>query len=263
MARRKNNQVRASERDSRYDRKSFNGEQTFFTKDSKVVPMVSPVKSVRRTVKKQVELIPKTINQERYIMALMDENIDVVVVGGPAGTGKTYLAMLAAIKALKDGTCSRIVLTRPAVTVDDEDHGFLPGDLNQKMEPWTRPALDVLREFYTAEELQTMLEEQTIEISPLAYMRGRTFKDCWIVGDEMQNSSIAQCKMLLTRIGSGSKIILTGDREQSDKISDDCGLADLEDKLSKYDVPGMALCEFDMRDVQRHRLISHVLKLYK
>ena len=127
--------------------------------------------------KRQVHLLPKTLNQETYINLLTDPDKIIVFATGPAGTGKTMLAMLAGIKALKEGVINKIVLTRPAVGVDDEKHGFLPGDLNAKMEPWTRPLFDVLAEYYDQKEIARMLDEQMIEISPLAFMRGRTFKN--------------------------------------------------------------------------------------
>lgn len=212
--------------------------------------------------KKQIHLVPKSINQENYILALQNPDTDIVVVTGPAGTGKTYLAMLAAIDALRNKIVDRIVLTRPAVGVDDEKHGFLPGDLNSKMEPWTRPLLDVLREFYTVKEIEYMLQEQIVEIAPLAYMRGRTFKHSWIILDEAQNATPSQVKMLMTRIGVDSKIVITGDVEQTDRKKPDNGLMDLETRLVRKSIPGLELCKFDMRDVQRHSIIEHVIKLY-
>jgi phosphate starvation-inducible PhoH-like protein len=181
---------------------------------------------------------------------------------GPAGTGKTYLAMLAAVQALKKGACERIVLTRPAVGVEGESHGFLPGNLVAKMEPWTRPLLDVLREYYRPQDIVAMIEDQVVEISPLAFMRGRTFKNAWIIADEMQNATPAQCKMLMTRIGQDSRIVITGDIEQADRSTGDNGLLDLCQRLEKGGVSGIAVCELTARDVQRHAIIGSVLKLY-
>lgn len=212
---------------------------------------------------RHIELVPKSRGQEHYICSLLDPKQDIVVVYGPAGTGKTYIAMQAAIKQLKMGACERIILTRPAVGVDDEQHGFLPGDLNQKMEPWTRPLLDVLREYYSPRDIAKMLEEQTVEISPLAYMRGRSMKNAWIIADEMQNATPGQMKMLLTRIGVGSKIVVTGDVEQADRTSKDNGLLDLAERLKTQGVNGLALVALDKRDIQRHPIIDKILDVYR
>ena len=211
--------------------------------------------------RKHIELQPKSPNQENLITSLLDPQTNITVATGPAGTGKTYLAMLAAIKAFRDGTCERIVLTRPAVGVDDEKHGFLPGDLNSKMEPWTRPLFDVLREFYTKKEIARMLDEQTIEISPLAFMRGRTFKDAWIIADEMQNATPSQMKMLMTRIGENSKIVITGDVEQTDRTVHNNGLIDLCKRLETHR-DGLSVCYMNNRDIQRHPIIDTVLEIY-
>lgn len=210
-----------------------------------------------------IELIPKTRNQENLILNLLDPNQHIVVTSGPAGTGKTYLAMQAAVKALRSGEARRIILTRPAVGVEDEQHGFLPGNLVAKMEPWTRPLLDVLREYYRASDIAAMIDDGTIEISPLAYMRGRTFKNAWIIADEMQNATPAQMKMLLSRIGTGSKIIVTGDVEQADRARGDNGLLDLTHRLNLTSADGIAICELNGRDIQRHPIIGTVLKLYQ
>lgn len=211
--------------------------------------------------RQNIELLPKSRNQEQLILNLLDPHTSITVATGPAGTGKTYLAMLAAIKAYRDGACKRIILTRPAVGVDDEKHGFLPGDLNSKMEPWTRPLFDVLREFYSTKEIARMLEEQTIEISPLAFMRGRTFKDAWIIADEMQNATPGQMKMLMTRIGDNSKIVITGDVEQTDRTIHNNGLIDLCKRLETAR-SGLAVCYMSNQDIQRHPIIDTVLEIY-
>jgi len=211
--------------------------------------------------RKHIQLLPKTHNQEKLIQSLLDPYTSITVATGPAGTGKTYLAMLAAIKAFRDGLCERLVLTRPAVGVDDEKHGFLPGDLNRKMEPWTRPLFDVLREFYSTKEVARMIQEQTIEISPLAFMRGRTFKNAWIIADEMQNATPSQMKMLMTRIGENSKIVITGDVEQTDRTVQNNGLIDLCKRLQTQR-DGLTVCYMSNRDIQRHPIIDTVLDIY-
>jgi phosphate starvation-inducible protein PhoH and related proteins len=235
--------------------------RTFYTKESKTVIDFNQAQQKQKS-RKKVELLPKSVNQEKYILALTDYEQDIVVASGPAGTGKTYLAVLAAIQALRDGDCEKMVITRPAVAVDDEKHGFLPGDLNQKMEPWVKPLYDIITEFYSVNELQYMLAEQVIEIAPLGFCRGRTFKNSWIIVDESQNATPSQLKMLLTRIGEGSKIIITGDTEQTDRKSPENGLLDLTNRLKTCPVPGMVACEFDKRDIRRHKIIEHILNLY-
>lgn len=219
----------------------------------------------QQAVKKKnryIELRPKTQAQERLILSLLNPNNFITVAVGPAGTGKSYLAMLAALKALQSGSCERLVLTRPAVGVEDESHGFLPGTLIQKMEPWTRPLLDIMKEFYHPREIAAMIEDEIIEISPLAYMRGRTFKNAWIVADEIQNATPNQVKMLLTRIGENSKIVVTGDVEQTDRTINNNGLLDLCDKLKSHSVRGLDVCSLGSRDIQRHPIIDSVLEIY-
>jgi len=211
---------------------------------------------------KPIEIVPRSRNQESLVLALQSSDQHIVVTAGPAGTGKTYLAMLAAVKAYRAGEVDRIIVTRPAVGVEDEKHGFLPGDLNQKMDPWVRPLTDILREYYRQPDIQAMIEEQKIEIAPLAFMRGRTFKSAYIIADEMQNATPSQVKMLMTRIGEGSKIVITGDVEQADRNRGNNGLLDLCQRLQEGGVKGIAVCDLDNRDIQRHKIIDSVLRLY-
>jgi phosphate starvation-inducible PhoH-like protein len=173
------------------------------------------------------------------------------------------LAVVAAIKAFREGVIQKIVVTRPAVGVDEEEHGFLPGDLNEKMAPWTRPIFDVMKEYFSTKEIAMMLEDETIEISPLAYMRGRNFKDAWIIADEMQNASVNQMKMILTRLGENSRIVVTGDLNQTDKkFQHDNGLIDFLTKLNDSPRRSMGLTQFERKDVQRSKVVSEVLDLY-
>ena len=212
---------------------------------------------------RSVSLIPKSLNQEEYISLLTDESKYIVFATGPAGTGKTMLATLAGIKAYKEGKVQKIVLTRPAVGVDDEKHGFLPGNITAKMEPWTKPLFDIINEYYSPKDVARMLEEQTIEISPLAYMRGRTFKGSWIIADEMQNATPGQMKMLLTRLGDGSKIVVTGDTRQADRCDKDNGLLDFKGLVDSYQQSKyVAGVQFNSKDIARHPAVKEVLSIY-
>jgi phosphate starvation-inducible PhoH-like protein len=177
---------------------------------------------------------------------------------GPAGTGKTYIATKWAAMQLQNGTFDKIVISRPAVSVG-EKHGFLPGDLREKMEPWLMPILDVLGEVFDKTKLESYFKFGKIEIAPLAYMRGRTFKNAIILLDEAQNCTPDQIKMFLTRIGEGSKMIVTGDMKQSD-FKKDNGLSDFINRFQA--VEGIEIVEFDKSDIQRHHLISDILKMY-
>lgn len=234
-----------------------NSTQSFLV-DDKVVSFNQYVQQ-----RKSVALIPKSINQEDYIELLTDPSKSIVFATGPAGTGKTMLAVLAGIKAYKEGEVKKIVMTRPAVGVDDEKHGFLPGDINAKMEPWTRPLFDVFAEYYSPKEVARMIDEQIIEIAPLAFMRGRTFKDSWIVADEMQNATPGQMKMLLTRLGENSKIVVTGDTRQADRKELDNGLLDFKGLVAAYQHSKyVAGVEFANRDIMRHPAVKEVLHIY-
>lgn len=211
--------------------------------------------------KKNVVILPKNLAQEDYIALLDDNRTDVIFAIGPAGTGKTMIAVLAAIRALKNGECEKIVITRPAVSVD-EQHGFLPGSLVEKMAPWTRPIFDVIEEYYSPTEIEAMIKENIIEVAPLAYMRGRTFKNAYILFDEAQNSTPNQMKMILTRLGENSRIITTGDLNQHDRTFEENGLKDFLELLKSSSTGRIQFVEFSREDVERHPTVREVLRIY-
>ena len=212
--------------------------------------------------KQEVSIIPRNLSQETYLELLKNNKKSIVFAIGPAGTGKTMIAVQMAIKLLKEGVIKKIVVTRPAVSVDEE-HGFLPGTLNQKMEPWTRPIFDVFEEYFHPREIQEMLEDGIVEISPLAYMRGRTFKNSFIVADEMQNATPSQMKMLLTRLGDYSRMVVTGDLNQADRPKEN-GLLEFCNLYGQGgDYRMIAMAKFETKDVERHPVVQEVLKIYK
>jgi len=201
----------------------------------------------------------KTAGQSRYISAIRDNTMVFSV--GPAGTGKTYLAMAAAIELLRNGAVSRILLTRPAVEAG-ERLGFLPGDLAAKIDPYLRPLYDALYEMLGPEETGKLMERGTIEIAPLAYMRGRTLNDACVILDEAQNTSPEQMKMFLTRLGFNSKMIITGDITQVDLPTDrGSGLRIARQVLRG--IPGVAFAELTSRDVVRHRIVAAIVDAYQ
>lgn len=231
--------------------------------------------------KSHQSFIPKTTNQELYLKHLRNPDIKILFSIGPAGTGKTFIACNEAITLLKYDLIQKIILTRPVVPVE-EDIGFLPGSLVKKMDPWTRPILDIFEEKYSKQEIENMIKANIIEISPLAYMRGRTFKNAFIIADEMQNSSPNQMLMLTTRIGENSKMVITGDLKQTDKPLK----SGLSDFISRYfffrnnyvhqtpnvtmhnytetfvkDI-GIQMIEFGSQDIQRHPVVSKILDIY-
>lgn len=214
-----------------------------------------------RRRERHVSIIPKNLRQEDYLEMLDDTQKHIVMAMGPAGTGKTLLAVLAAIRSLKLNECEKIIITRPAVSVD-EQHGFLPGTLVEKMAPWTRPIFDVLEEYWSPQQIESMIQDGVIEIAPLAYMRGRTFKNSWILADEMQNATPSQMKMLLTRIGTGSRIIVTGDLNQHDRGYEDNGLKEFTKLLKNKNSTMIGVVEFYKQDVERHPAVEEVLGIY-
>ena len=219
------------------------------------------VVSINTFQKKQsVNILPRNKNQEQYILKLLDDTKDIVFGIGPAGTGKTLLAVQVAVKLFKAGKVDKIIVTRPAVSVD-EDLGFLPGTLEEKMAPWTRPIFDVLREYFNAKEIEGMIQEGIIEIAPLAYMRGRTFKHSFILADEMQNATPNQMKMLLTRLGEQSMMAVTGDLNQADRLKDN-GLIDFTKLLESTNQSCLDIVHFEQGDIERHAAVKAVLQVY-
>ena len=202
---------------------------------------------------------PKTIGQKQYIQSVLKNTVTIGV--GPAGTGKTYLAVAAAVQAFRDKQVNRIILTRPAVEAG-ERLGFLPGDLQSKVDPYLRPLYDALFDMLGAETYQKYLERGNIEVAPLAYMRGRTLDDSFIILDEAQNTSREQMKMFLTRLGFGSKIVITGDTTQIDLPADKTS-AQNEAMLVLRDVEGIGICELTNADVVRHVMVQRIVEAYE
>ena len=212
-----------------------------------------------QTSSKKSGVTPKTVGQKKYVEAIRSHDVTFGV--GPAGTGKTYLAMAMAVAALKEEKVSRIILTRPAVEAG-EALGFLPGDLYEKITPYLRPLHDALQDMLPAEEIQKHMERNVIEIAPLAYMRGRTLNNAFIVLDEAQNATTEQMFMFLTRLGFSSRAVITGDETQIDlpphKRS---GLVEAHRAL--HNVEGIAIIEFTKRDVVRHPLVQRIIAAYE
>ena len=204
-------------------------------------------------------IYPKTIGQR--ILVEQMENNDIVFASGVAGTGKTYLAVVFAVNQLKKGVFSRIVLTRPAVEAG-ESLGFLPGDLKEKVDPYLRPLYDALYDMLGNEQVTKLMEKDVIEIAPLAYMRGRTLDNAFIILDEAQNTTKSQMKMFLTRMGYNSKIVITGDSSQIDLVKKkDSGLTQAMEYLNEID--GIGICELTSHDVVRHPMVQKILECYE
>jgi len=205
---------------------------------------------------------PKTRSQEIYASTLRSKAKKIIIATGPAGTGKTMFATEYGVRNFLMGKCEKLIFTRPSVSVD-EDLGYLPGTLEEKMAPWVRPIYDILYQFIHPKEVTELLEDKTIEIAPLGYMRGRTFKNAWIVADEMQNSTISQMKMLLTRLGENSRIVITGDLDQCDRIENINGLDDFLDKFRGKRSSSIGSFEFEKEDIQREDVVKEVLDIYE
>ncbi len=205
------------------------------------------------------KITPKTVNQKRYVDAIRSRTVTFGI--GPAGTGKTYLAMALAVAALSEGQVGRIILTRPAVEAG-ERLGFLPGDLLAKVDPYLRPLFDALYDMLDPERLTAYIERGTIEVAPLAFMRGRTLNDSFIILDEAQNTTPEQMQMFLTRLGFGSRVVVTGDITQVDLPKEQAsGLIQVQKILA--DIEGIAFVQFGHEDVVRHKLVQRIVEAYK
>ena len=204
---------------------------------------------------------PKPGSQREYFNLLSQRTKKIIVATGPAGTGKTLFATEMGVKNFLMNHVEKIIFTRPSVTVD-EDLGYLPGTLEEKMAPWVRPIYDILYSFISPKDVISLIEEKHIEISPLGFMRGRTFKNCWIIADEMQNSTTSQMKMLLTRLGENTRLIITGDLDQPDRPNDLNGLDDFLDKFKGKRSSSITSVEFANNDIQREEVVKEVLEIY-
>jgi len=209
-----------------------------------------------KTSRKHINI--RSANQQNYVNAIIEN--DAVFAIGPAGTGKTYLAVARAVEALENSNVKRIILVRPAVEAG-EKLGFLPGDLSEKVDPYLRPIYDALYEFIGFEKVNRLIEKQVIEVAPLAFMRGRTLNECYIILDEAQNTTIPQMKMFLTRMGFGSKMVITGDITQIDLPNpSQSGLLDAMKILD--DIEQITFCELDSQDIVRHQLVKQIVSAY-
>ena len=245
------------------------------------------VAASRQPPKPTPVLKAQTPGQKGYIRKLTQNHHDILFAVGPAGTGKTYAAVLDAIIKFRKGECTKIIITRPMVGAGGEELGILPGGVTEKVAPWCIPLLDIFKEFYTKYEVEQMLDREEIEIAPLAIMRGRTLKNAIVIADEAQNCTIEQMKMLMTRIGSGSYMVITGDIEQHDRPHGASGLADIVSRIEAREArarfeaaipPALVDCDADeapklkrsriglvklgRADVVRHDVIDDVLELY-
>lgn len=222
-------------------------------------------KKIKHISSNNILYTPKNYKQFKYVEYLDDASCKIIVSLGPAGTGKTLFACQKAIIQLKTEEINKIIITRPIVTVEEE-LGFLPGNIIKKMDPWTKPLFDIFLEYYSKTELDLMLNNGKIEICPLAFMRGRTFKNAFIIADEMQNSSPNQMKMLVTRLGDNSRMVITGDLKQTD-IKQENGLQDFILKLNNYQFKNnksnlINTIYFDNCDIERSEIVKKVLEIY-
>lgn len=218
----------------------------------------STLKNSKRKEPKQAKFVPRNDDQRDLLADLENPEKRIVFVTGPAGTGKTFATSIWAVEQLQSGKVEKIVLTRPAVSTD-EQLGFLPGDLGEKMAPWIRPFFDALRTVFEMHEIDRMIRQDIIEIAPLAYMRGRSFANCILIGDEFQSTTVSQMKMVLTRIGENSKFVITGDLGQQETGFEENGLRYIIDKLDHSDSD--LLTHVNMTVIERSAACEAVLRL--
>ena len=272
-----NNEKELRKKDAKYASKYKHGKQKklsekdilgiYFAEEGRELAHATniyPEKQINKPIHPICEKLftkPKNIHQEKYTRLLKNSQRKIIVATGPAGTGKTLFATEYGIKELLQGNYEKLIFTRPSVTVD-EDLGYLPGTLEEKMAPWVRPIFDVLYQFISPQEVKQYMENKTIEIAPLGFMRGRTFKHAWIVADEMQNSTISQMKMLLTRLGENSRLVVTGDLEQYDCPNNMNGLEDFLNKFRGRSSSNISNIEFERDDILREEVVKEVLELY-
>jgi len=215
-------------------------------------------------VLRQILYTPRSVNQAQYVNYLKNDTIKLLIAVGPAGTGKTLFPCQESIQLLKSGKINKIIITRPLVPAEEE-LGFLPGNIKQKMDPWLKPIYDIFLETYSKTELSSLLANEIIEICPLAFMRGRTFKNAFIIADEMQNSSPNQMIMLATRLGQNTKLVITGDLKQTDKIVEN-GLFDLIHTIDNYQktnqLDNIAKVELETNDIERSEIVKTVIEMY-
>ena len=223
--------------------------------------IVTPIK------KSEIPIIPKNKSQEDLIKALEDNNNTLVFATGPSGTGKTLISVLHAINLFnnKNNNIKKLIISRP-VKPNGEDIGYLPGDIREKMDPWVKPIIDIFQEYWYMNNIEKMIEYGKIEIAPLAYLRGRTFKNCVVILDEAQNATIDQMKMALTRIGRDSRMFVTGDINQTDIYNN--GLENFFERLSHYADANtnkelnLKICNFKNTDVVRHKIVQQIVDIY-
>ena len=208
---------------------------------------------------------PRNESQRKFVESLKKKDYKIIIASGPAGTGKTLFGIEEGVRNYINGNFEKLIFTRPVVTVD-EDIGYLPGTLEEKLGPYIRPIFDILYNFISPKEVENLISEKVIEIAPLGFLRGRSFKNSWIVADEMQNSTISQMKMLLTRIGENSKIVITGDLEQNDRNNQVNGLEDFLNKLKgrrSDSITSISSIEFNKNDIEREEVVKEVLEIYE